>query len=129
MQYPYLKVISVVSANENEYFTMNCVFENFLFEVNIAVRNAVLPALKAIFISRQYGKVKDFTVENSGAIFSTFFCFLWNTVFFILRYFVLDRGKTSRHFEKMLQSPPTASWQVTITPESNSQPIRKRRIQ
>ena len=84
MQCPNFKAISVVSAKENEYFTMNCVFE-----INIAVKNTVLPAQKAIFISRKYGKVKYFTVENSGAIFSTFFCFLWNTVFFILRYFCL----------------------------------------
>ena len=84
LQYPYFKDISVVSGTENEYFTMSCVFE-----INIVIRNNVLQAQKAIFISRKYGKVNDFTVENSGAIFSTLFCLLSNTVFFILRYFCL----------------------------------------
>ena len=84
MQCPNFKAISVVSAKENEYFTVNCVFE-----IYIAIKNTVLPGQKASFISRRYSKVKDFTLENSGAIFSTFLCFLWNTVFFILLYFCL----------------------------------------
>ena len=87
----------MVSAEENEYFTMNCVFDTLTL-----LLQTPFCRYKRYFISRKYGTVQDFTVENSRAILSTFFVSYGtlSSLFYVI--FVFDRGKTSRHFEKML---------------------------
>lgn len=98
MKYPYCKVIFVVNAKENEYFIMNCVFE-----INIAVRNAVLPAPKAIFIYyiTKLWESFRFYCRKLWSLISTFFVSYGtlSCLFYVI--FVFDRGKTSRYFEKM----------------------------